>query len=112
MPHVLVRLLSVVLVLGQFAQVSGALFCERRHQDPSSGCDEGMQDRHQTALAPAVDPADALCAQFGACSAPAPAVTALTVNPFVVDDTSAAVPRAAERAVEFTSAPIPPPPQA
>jgi hypothetical protein len=114
MSRVLVRLFAVVLILGQMVQVSGGAFCGLQRKHHARHCDDGMQQQAGTALsAPTQDMASGLCDLVGPCSAPIPAVAA---TPMSVDFALALVRDGASPApaslASFTSAPIPPPPQA
>jgi hypothetical protein len=111
MRRAVVRLLAVVLLLGQVVQVSGGAFCGLQRRHHASHCDAMEQTAGAALTAPAHDMAAGLCALMGPCAPPVPAVTASVTPDFAFAVLHVGVSRAPARLDSFTPAPIPPPPQ-
>jgi hypothetical protein len=111
-PRVL-RILAIVLLLGQLVQVSGGAFCGLARRAQASHCDDGMaQPVGASVTAPMDGMSSAFCNLMGPCGAPVPAVTAASfVNHLLFAETQLAAAAAPSRPESFHPVPIPPPPQ-
>jgi len=111
-PHVL-RILAIVLLTGQLAQVTGGAFCALQRRGPAAHCDDGMvQPAGASVTAPMDGMAPGFCNLMGPCGAPVPAVTmASVVNNLLFAETQVASAAALRRPESFHPVPIPPPPQ-
>ena len=108
MKRALLRLLGIVILLGQFVQVTGGLACARSHRQQPSCHDT-------TPAGPAFTVAQDTAAQpcnLGPCLAPAPAVATVLAAPSVASLARPMLSIAPTTPVSITRAPIPPPPQA
>ena len=111
MKAAMLRAFALAVLLGQFVQVSGGMLCGRAHNQHDA-C-EGSMPASGSSVRAATQVADAgPCSLLGPCGAPATA----PVTPILLVDASfqPAGPASAVTPipVSFSSAPIPPPPQA
>ena len=108
-----VRLVAVVLLLGQLVQVSGAAFCGLVGRADPGHCEDGMTQPAGPSLTPAPqDLAAALCSIIGPCKGPVPAVAVAPVpNGLMLSISQLDAPAALVQPLSFNPVPIPPPPQ-
>ena len=110
MQRAVLRLLASVILMAQIVPVPAGWLCTRAHRQHAS-CEQA-----QPTAAPAVNASQGAAVQpclLGPCVAPMPAVaSAIVVATFVSADVRESAPAFPAAPASFTSAPIPPPPQA
>ena len=107
------RLVALLLLLGQLVQASSAALCGRERRDHTQHCDDGtMQYYGPTIGASSHDAANGACVLIGPCSPPVLAVASVPApTGFVLSMLELGAPPAAAQPPSFDPAPIPPPPQ-
>jgi len=112
--RLVLRAAAVILLLGQVAQWSGAVFCGLVRQADAAHCEDGMAMPAGASLAPAAqDAAGSLCADIGPCRASVPAVTtASAADVLLLNGDLLGPPAPAVRPPSFNPTLITPPPQA